>query len=76
MNLFRSEEHVRSSSLYDPESAEGIMLLADYAALFAVRLFRERLEPDYVLRVMQLAPEWLATLAGLGKTGPFWRLGA
>jgi hypothetical protein len=75
MNLFRSEEHLQSSSLYNPESAEGTMPLRDYAALFAVRLFRERLEPDYLLRLPQLLPEFLGTLAGLGKTGPFWRLG-
>jgi hypothetical protein len=75
MNLFRSEEHLRSSSLYDSESAEGTMPLRDYAALFAVRLFRERLQPDYLLGLPQLVPEFLTTLAGLGKTGPFWRVG-
>ncbi len=75
MNLFRSEEHVRSWALYDPESADGIMPLKDYATLFGVRLFRERLEPDYVLRIPQLAPEWITTLVQLGKTGPFWRFG-
>ena len=75
MNLFRSEEHVRNWSLYDSESADGIMPLKDYAALFGVRLFRERLEPDYVLRLPQLAVEWITTLATLGKTGPFWQLG-
>lgn len=75
MNLFRSEEHVRNWALYDPESADGIMPLKDYATLFGVRLFRERLEPDYALRIAQLAPEWIATLAQLGKTGPFWQFG-
>ena len=75
MNLFRSEEHARNWSLYDPESADGTMPLRDYAALFATGLFRERLAPDYVLRLPQLLPEMLATLAKLGKTGPFWRLG-
>jgi hypothetical protein len=38
-------------------------------------LFRERLAPDYLLRLSQFLPEWMATLAGLGKTGAFWRLG-
>jgi hypothetical protein len=74
MNLFRSEEHVASWSLYDPDSADGIMPLRDYATLFGVQLFRQRLEPDYVLRLPQLFPEWLSTLARLGKTGPFWQL--
>jgi hypothetical protein len=38
-------------------------------------LFRERLAPDYLLRLSQFLPEWMATLASLGKTGAFWRLG-
>jgi len=75
MNLFQSEEHVQNWSLYDPDSADGIMPLADYATLFSVGMFRERLQPDYVLRVTQLMPEWMMTLAKLGKTGPFWSLG-
>ena len=75
MNLFRSEEHLRSWSLYDPDSADGIMPLADYATLFSASLFRERLQPDYVMRLPQLMPEWVTTLVKLGKTGPFWRPG-
>ncbi len=75
MNLFRSEEHVRNWSLYDSESADGTMPLADYATLFSAGLFRERLQPDYVMRLPQLMPEWVTTLVKLGKTGPFWRLG-
>jgi len=75
MNLFRSEEHVRNWSQYDPESAEGTMPLVDYVTLFSTGLFRERLAPDYLLRLPQFLPEWMATLARLGKTGAFWRLG-
>jgi hypothetical protein len=75
MNLFRSEEHVRNWSQYDRESAEGTMPLRDYATLFGIRLFRERLEPDYVLRLMELAPEWITTLMSLGKSGSFWQFG-
>ena len=44
------------------------------AALFGIRLFRDRLEPDYVLRLPQLALEWISTLAQLGKTGSFWQM--
>jgi len=75
MNLFRSEEDVHNWSLYDPESADGTMPLADYATLFGIALFRERLQPDYMLRLPQLMPEWVTTLVKLDKTGPFWRLG-
>jgi hypothetical protein len=75
MNLFRSEEHLKNWSLYDPESADGTMPLADYATLFSVSLFRERLQPDYVPRLPQFLPEMVTTLVKLGRTGPFWRLG-
>jgi hypothetical protein len=75
MNLFRSEEHVQNWSLYDPETADGVMPLADYATLFSTGLFRERLQPDYLSRLLQLMPEWVTTLVKLGKTGSFWRLG-
>ena len=75
MNLFRSEEHVRSWSKFDPESVDGIMPLGDYATLFGIQLFQQRLEPDYVLRLPQLMMEFISTLANLGKTGPFWQFG-
>ena len=75
MNLFRSEEHVQNWTLYDPESADGTMPLRDYAELFSVGLFRERLQPDYVLRLPQLLPEMIGALVKLGKTGAFRRIG-
>ena len=75
MNLFRSEEHVRNWTRYDAGSVDGTMTLSDYAQLFGVSLFRERLAPDYLPRMMQLAGEWLGTLVKLGKTGAFWQLG-
>ena len=75
MNLFRSEEHVHNWSLYDAQSADGTMPLADYVTLFSTGLFRERLQPDYLLRLPQFLPEWFVSLAKLGKTGAFWQLG-
>jgi hypothetical protein len=75
MNLFRSEEHVRNWTQYDPNSADGTMPLKDYATLFSGGMFRERLAPDYLSRVPQLAGECVATLIKLGKTGTFWRFG-
>ena len=73
MNLFRSEEHVANWPLYDPQSADGTMPLRDYAEMFGGALFRERLQPDYLLRLAQLPPDVMTTLSRLGKTGPFWR---
>ena len=73
MNLFRSEEHVRRWPLFDPASEEGIMPLASYHELFSTALFRERVSPDYVLRVRDLRPEMGATLVRLTKGVPFWQ---
>ena len=75
MNLFRSEEHVRDWTQDDAGSADGTMPLRDYAQLFGGGMFRERLAPDYLPRIPQLAGEWVATLIKLGRTGAFWRLG-
>ena len=73
MNLFRSEEHVLSWTRYDPGSAEGTMPLR-LAALFGGELFRERLAPDYLLRMPQMMGEWRVP-GQAGEDRPFWRFG-
>jgi len=75
MNLFRSEEHIRSWARFDPVTEEGILSLAKLAELFSGNLFRRRLDPDYVSQNKQYLQEFLAELAELGKTRPFWQPG-
>lgn len=72
MNLFRSEEHVKHWSLYDPASEEAIMPMTDWARLFAGQMFRRRLDPDYFARLPEYRSEFGQILRELGKTGPFW----
>jgi hypothetical protein len=72
MNLFRSEEHVKNWSLYDPVSAESIMPLSNWAMAFSGRMFRNRLDPDYLSRVNEYAPELFSSLKKLGREGAFW----
>lgn len=72
MNLFRSEEHVKSWSQYDSVSEESIMPLSKWATVFSGPLFRKRLEPDYLSRVNEYASEMFLSLKKLGKAGPFW----
>ncbi|HET6488639.1 MAG TPA: hypothetical protein VFG28_02665 [Syntrophales bacterium] len=74
MNLFRSEEHIRNWSRFDPAAEQSIVPLANIVKLFSMDMFRKRLEPDYVARVGQYAKEFLGAVAELGKTRPFWRL--
>ena len=62
-------------SLYDPDSADSIMPLADWMQLVNVGMFRNRMKPDYLARVGEYRAEFLATVYGMGKTGPFWQVG-
>ena len=75
MNLFRSEEHVRNWSLYDPISEESIMPLADWAYVFSGPLVRTRLEPDCLSHVEEYMGDLLGRLGKLGRTGSFWTPG-
>lgn len=75
MNLFRSEEHVKNWSLYDPVSADAIMPLADWALAFSGPLARNRLDPDYLSRLQEYKSNLFQRLRELGKTGPFWQSG-
>ncbi|MCE7928894.1 MAG: hypothetical protein DYG91_10435 [Chloroflexi bacterium CFX7] len=91
MNLFRSEEHAKAWSRYEPESADGILPLAEWARIFSGPLFRDRLREDYLSRRGEgirdrLREDYLSrrgegmaafmqAIAGLAKTGPFWQPG-
>ena len=72
MNLFRSEEHVRRWALYNPASQESIMSVADWAMVLSSPLFRDRLEPEIILRTEEYWQDFFARLAKLGRIGSFW----
>jgi len=74
MNLFRSEEHIRGWSRFDPAAEQGIVPIADLVKLFSLNMFTKRLEPDYATRSREYAGEFLSAVAELGKTRPFWRM--
>ena len=57
MNLFRSEECVQAWGPYDPAAHEGTMPLAHYVRWFDTPRHRERLAPDYLLRLQALTAE-------------------
>jgi hypothetical protein len=73
MNLFRSEEHVRNWARFDPATVEGIIPLTDLVKLFSGPYFRKRMDLDWVSRSREYAREMVATMAEIGKTGPFWQ---
>ncbi len=73
MNLFRSKEHVENWSLYDPASEDAIMPVEDWAKVFGGRMFRRRLDPDYLSHVREYGADFGKVLFGeLGKSGPFF----
>ncbi len=63
MNLFRSEEHTKAWSLYDPASEEAIMQVEKCAN--GRSMFKHRLDSDCLSRVREYR-------GGSGKTGPFF----
>ena len=73
MNLFRSEEHIRNWAGFDPATEEGIIPLQDMAALFSGNFMRRRLDLDYASQSKQYLNEFLAEIAEVAQTRPFWR---
>jgi len=73
MNLFRSEEHIRTWARFDPATEEGILTLLDLVKLFSGIYFRRRLDLDWVSHSREYVRKMVDTLAELGKTGPFWK---
>jgi hypothetical protein len=72
MNLFRSEEHVKGWSEYDPISEESIMPVADWTYAVGSKLFSRRLDLDYLEKVDSYWGDFFDRLAELGREGSFW----
>ena len=72
MNLFRSEEHVKEWSAYDPISVESIMPVTDWAYVLGAKVFRKRLELDYFDRMDENWEDFFGRLGELGRKGSFW----
>jgi hypothetical protein len=48
MNFFRSEEHARNWSQFNPEAEEQLQPLEFYAERFAGEMFRARTRTDFM----------------------------
>jgi hypothetical protein len=75
MNLFRSEEHARRWSQFNPASEEagGFIRLEDLVAFFGTESRRHMLDADYLSAwYPRRAAERRAVLERAGKTTPFW----
>jgi hypothetical protein len=75
MNLFRSEEHARRWSQFNPasETGQGFITLGELAGFFGTETRRHMLEADYLSAWFpRRAAERREYLASIGKTTPFW----
>ncbi len=75
MNLFRSEEHAKNWSKYEPESEDGILPLAQWAEIFSEPLFRNRLQADYLSQRGDNLTGLNVAFAKAGGDSEFWRPG-
>lgn len=74
MTFFRSEEHLRNWAQFNPPTKEGIISLSDLVKLFSGRLFKRRMDADYVSHIREYRAEMANDLQKLEKAGAFWQL--
>ena len=73
MNLFRSEEHVRNWTQFNPDSAEASLPLDDEVTRSSIETGKHRLDGDFISRWLpRVADERAEATRRLGKTGSFW----
>jgi hypothetical protein len=73
MNLFRSEEHARRWTQFNPASEIGFISLPDLAAFFGTETRRHMLDADYLSTWFpRRAAERRDVMARIGKSVPFW----
>jgi hypothetical protein len=73
MNLFRSEEHARRWSQFNPASEQGFLSLAELAGLFGTETRRHMLDSDYLsVWYPRRAQERREYMTRIGKATPFW----
>lgn len=70
MNLFRSEEHARSWSLYTRAGDDYVMSVSDWATVFTASLFKNRLDTDYLLYADAYVRDYRQALKDMGKSIP------
>ena len=61
MNLFRSEEHARNWTGFDPKMQAALMPVTEWADIFSNPFFRERGRADYI--------SWTRSEAGAAAFG-------
>jgi len=63
MNLFRSEEHIRSWGRYDPAAKQGILPFDNIVKVFSGKFFQKRLDSNYASHAQEYFGEVLPLLS-------------
>jgi hypothetical protein len=73
MNLFRSEEHARRWTQFNPASEVGFISLPELAGFFGTETRRHMLDADYLSTWFpRRAAERRDYMVQIGKAIPFW----
>jgi len=72
MNLFRSGEHARNWSGFDPAQEGGLLTLAQILEIFGAQMFRARGAQDYLSQLPELRKGFMKTIAEVTGGHPFW----
>ena len=73
MNLFRSEEHARRWTQFNPASEIGFITLPELAGFFGTETRRHMLDADYLSAWFpKRAAERREYMTRIGKAIPFW----
>ena len=71
MLFFRSEEHLKNWSRYDPATKGGISQLEGLLTMFSSNLFKKRMDPDFFSNMKAYVGELIAELGSNDKIGIF-----
>jgi class 3 adenylate cyclase len=70
MNLFRSEEHVKRWPLHLEAGDDYVLPVAAWGAVFSASMFRNRLDPDFLVRAPEYLEDYRRALRAVGKSIP------
>jgi len=72
MNLFRSEEHIRNWTRYDPAAEQGILPLENVVKVFSGIFMQKRLDLDYTSHALEYFGETVSVISEIARVRPFW----
>ena len=73
MVFFRSEEHLKSWTQYDPATEGGISQLEGLLNMFSSNLFKKRMDPDYFSNMKNYIGELIGEQDENDKIGIFMK---